>query len=87
MMWGDHDGWSGGWLPMLLGMVAFWGVAVFAVLWIVRRPTARPTASDEPEDDAEGILRRRFARGEIDDREYHVRLDALRGGPPGAPTV
>jgi len=85
MMWGDHDGWQGGWLPMLLTMLAFWGLAAWAVMWIVRRSSTR--AADAPrdhEDDAEAILRRRFACGEIDDGEYRARLKTLRGGPPTA---
>ena len=38
-------------------------------------PASAPSARPGPDE----ILAARFARGEIDDAEYHRRLDALRG--------
>jgi putative membrane protein len=76
MMWGWHS-WSWwAWLAMSLSMVAFWGLIIWGVVAIVRgvggsrrRPEGR---------DPEQILAERFARGEIDEEEYHRRLQTLR---------
>ena len=72
-----HDGMSwDGWLVMLLGMVAFWGLVVWAVVVLFRdthSEDARQTRHD-PLD----VLDERFARGEIDETEYRARADVLR---------
>lgn len=77
MMGWYHDGMGwGGWLVMLLGMVAFWGLVVWAVVVLFRdthSEDARPTHHD-PLD----TLDERFARGEIDETEYRARADVLR---------
>lgn len=69
-----------GYTLMTISMVLFWGLVMYGVTALVRYPapgnrsvTARPTA--------EQLLAERFARGEIDEHEYHQRLDALRRGP------
>lgn len=76
MGWYDDGMAWGGWLVMLLGMVAFWGLAVWAVVVIFRSTrsgNARPTDRD-PLD----ILGERFARGEIDETEYRARAEVIR---------
>jgi len=81
MMWG-WQGWSWwGWLAMSLSMVAFWGLIVWGIVAIFRgwggswrRPEGR-----EPEQ----ILAERFAAGEIDEEEYHRRLQTLRSARYG----
>ena len=77
MMGWYQDGISwGGWLVMLLGMVAFWGLVVWAVVVLFRDThsvDARP-AHHDPLD----TLDERFARGEIDETEYRTRADVLR---------
>ena len=73
MMWG-MQAWSWwGWLAMSLGMVAFWGLVIWAIVaifrgsdWTWRRP------------DPERIVAERFAAGEIDEDEYQRRLETLR---------
>ena len=59
-----------------LGMVVFWGLIVFLVVWLVRG------ASGEPDNrvgkTASEILDARFARGEIDRDEYEDMKKALR---------
>ncbi|TDC85812.1 hypothetical protein E1193_01875 [Micromonospora sp. KC606] len=65
-------------VTVLLGLV--WLVRSTGVLTARGRPD---TVSQTPE--AELLLRRRYAAGEIDDEEYQRRLAALRG-QPSAPT-
>jgi putative membrane protein len=71
MMWG--------WLAMSVSMVAFWGLIIWGIVAIVRglggtwrRPQGR---------DPEQILAERYATGEIDEEEYHRRLQTLRAAP------
>jgi putative membrane protein len=83
----DHDlsGW--GWFAMSTSMILFWaliitlGVLLFRALARTENP-GTPLAGPTPER----VLAQRFARGEIDEDEYHRRLTALRvGGTPGTP--
>ncbi|WP_198679365.1 SHOCT domain-containing protein [Thermomonospora amylolytica] len=73
---------------------AFWPVfpITFGLLWLAvlaaagyllwRRASARPAArAQDPLAGARTILAERFARGEIDEDEYHVRMSALRTEP------
>jgi putative membrane protein len=78
MMGWYHDGmgWAG-WLVMVAGMVAFWGLVVWAVIAIFRS-TQTPTGDGSGHRDPLGILEERFARGEIDETEYQARADVLR---------
>jgi putative membrane protein len=56
-------------------------VLVVLVIWAVARMAARPDArTGDGRDDAEQILERRFANGEIDEQEYRARKQALHGG-------
>ena len=82
MMFGyysDHlSAW--GWIGMVAGMLLFWGLVIAAIVFVVRSlgsgDNRQPgTGRAAPED----VLADRFARGEIDETEYHQRLDALRG--------
>jgi len=82
MMWGVYDDWSWwGWLLMSLSMVVFWGLVAWVVVSLTRR--GREPAAGGP--DAEEVLRRRFADGELDEDEYRSRLQTLRGGRPVGP--
>ncbi len=77
-MWFD-DGWGwGAWLVMTLGMLAFWGLVIWAIFALVRSSTDGATRRGAT---PEQILGERFARGEIDEDEYRRRLDALRDLP------
>lgn len=68
-MWGGGFGMLGG-----LMMIVFWGAIIalifFAVRWFSEKGRASGTS-------AHGILRDRFARGEIDEEEYRKRRAAL----------
>jgi putative membrane protein len=71
----DGMGW-GGWLVMLLGMVAFWGLVIWAVVVLFRDSRADDSRPAHP--DPLNTLDERFARGEIDETEYRDRADVLR---------
>ncbi|MFC0038130.1 SHOCT domain-containing protein [Actinomadura rayongensis] len=68
------------------GPHAFW--PLFPLLWALvlgggfvlvrRRMTARPATAQDPTRNARALLADRFARGEIDEDEYHARLAVLR---------
>ena len=77
MMWWSNDiGW-GGWIVMVLAMLAFWALVVVATIALFRG-----SRSDKPTQlanrDPMQILDERFARGEIDVDEYRARQDVLR---------
>ena len=65
---------AGAWIWMLV-----WIAALFFMVWLIVRGSAdRPAA-----EDANVILRARFARGEINQNEYEQARDSLladRGG-------
>ena len=81
-MWG-WNGQSWWWFfVMPLSVVGFWALVIWVAALVIRgdrsshRETPAPQAG--PGGDAERIVADRFARGEIDVREYHRRLDVLR---------
>jgi putative membrane protein len=67
---------GGGWWMMGGGSLIFLALIVVVVFLVVRQP-------GQPQDragqrSAADILSERFARGEIDEKEYRSRLDELR---------
>ena len=78
MIWFSQDGGWSWWAfgLMLVGMIVFWGLVIWGIVWIVR--SSRRSDDGSPER----VLAERFARGEIDEEEYRRRLDVLLG-PPG----
>jgi len=72
--WGDGVSWWG-WLVMAVGMVAFWGLIVWAV-WAFAAALRRPPEGRGPVDPRR-ILDERLARGEIDPEEYRRLRDLL----------
>jgi len=82
MHWGIGGGWGwGAWLAMVVVMVVFWGAVTWVVVTLVRR-TSEPSQSHSvgtpvPMADPLRILDERYARGEVDDEEYHRRRDVL----------
>ncbi|QRP49433.1 SHOCT domain-containing protein [Amycolatopsis sp. FDAARGOS 1241] len=71
-----HYGEGGGWVGLVLviiGLLVVLAVAGILGTLLVRR-APKPTSE---EDRALGILRERFARGEIDQDEYERRRAAL----------
>ncbi len=77
--YGDHMG-AGGWVGMALGVVLFWGLVGALMLLILRGTYERPGQTTHPAPTRPGpaeVLAHRFARGEIDEREYEARLQSL----------
>lgn len=70
--WHDWGGWGMGWM----GMWLFWLVLFALVIWALMRRAPRDPIPEGPED----IVRKRFARGEIDATEFKNLLDELRKG-------
>jgi putative membrane protein len=73
-------GW-GWWLLMSVGMLAFWALVVYGILWLVRGGSLvdpREASQESPK----AILRRRLARGEISVEEYERLLKAIE--PPSS---
>ncbi len=72
-MWtgyGSHMGWMGVWWIVGLAVLA-------ALVWSVVRAGESP-GSSHAEEPPETILKRRYARGDIDREEYERRLTDLR---------
>jgi putative membrane protein len=72
MMWGDH--WMyGGWMMWLFWIAVIVGL-VFLIRWIVQQGKEREPRSKE---DALEILKKRYARGEIDKEEFEQKKKDL----------
>jgi putative membrane protein len=68
---GMHDGnWGWWWIPMMLGMVFFWGAIIVGIVWLARGGFERRGAGRETPTE---ILDRRFAEGEISAEDYRER--------------
>jgi len=82
--------WNGGGWPfwevalMWVGMIAFWGLLIWAVYALITSATRRrgpePGGEEHRADDARRILDERLARGEIDADEYRRLRDVLASG-------
>lgn len=78
-MWGSmmtHMG-SHGWGHMLFGslmMVLFWGAIIAFIIALVRKPNKRHSNDIYPQNlTALELLKKHYARGEIDKSEYEER--------------
>ncbi|MDQ2707224.1 MAG: SHOCT domain-containing protein [Actinomycetota bacterium] len=86
MFWYGNGGGGWGYALMTLSMIAFWGLVIFGVIALVRylaRAEQGSPASAQRLTPAE-VLADRFARGEIDEHEYHERRNVPRPGNPEA---
>ena len=77
--WGGGVQWWG-WLLGALGMVAFWGLVIWAIWYFVTSVVRRP-GSERLSGDPKRILDERLARGEIDAEEYRRLRDLMTGLP------
>ena len=82
LIWGGLSGWHGGgwemmggfgwWWFMPIFMILFWGLIIWAVVALARgtsQPSGSDSSSNRPESALE-VLKRRYARGEINKEEY-----------------
>jgi putative membrane protein len=81
---------SGGvhWWEWFIGFVftvGFWAIVIILILSLLRSFAAKDHDHGErAHDDPERTLARRFANGEIEEEEFHRRLDVLRSKGPGS---
>lgn len=83
MMFWDGSG-LGGWgvVLMTVSMVLFWALVIAAVVALIRLAGRDDRGTVDHRawvPDPEEVLAQRYARGEIDQQDYHERLDVLRG--------
>jgi putative membrane protein len=65
-----------GWMGIVWGL----GLLVAVVLiWMMLRSTHRPGGGAGPSESAEDVLKRRYAKGEIDRDTYQQMLRDIRG--------
>lgn len=78
-----HMDWDGGWwIVMALGMIAFWGLLIFGIFWLVREVGShRPHHVNLAASDPLAILDRRLAEGSVSPEEYRERREILSAGP------
>ena len=74
--YGMMGGFGGGWL-MAVGMVVFWGLVIWGIVALVRGASTSGPGSSAPPDSALEILRKRYARGEINKQEYEEKKKDL----------
>jgi putative membrane protein len=85
MGYSGSGGWVG-WLVMVLVMIVFWTLLIAGLVALVRFLLSSSPATDftalPGATNAEDVLAERYARGEIDDGEYHRRLALIRQNKP-----
>jgi putative membrane protein len=90
MFWYGNAGWPF-WEVALMwaGMIAFWGLLIWAVYALItsatRRAAPRTLGEEHRGDDARRILDERLARGEVDTDEYRRLRDVLASGEGRSP--
>jgi len=70
MMWEWH-GFGGGWMWL------FWILIIFIVLFLVKGVTGNDRGQGHVEESAIEILKKCYARGEIDDEEFRRKKEEL----------
>ena len=82
-MWYHDDLSWGGWILMTLGMLGFWALLVWLVVYLVRPTNPDDSRSATTSRSPEETLGDRYARGEIDESEFIRRRNVLRSGSTG----
>lgn len=78
------NGMGGG--TMMIVWILLWVLLIAGAVWLVWQLVRGRTGGDagSPGESAEDVLKKRYARGEIDRTTYERMLDDLRSGPGGA---
>jgi putative membrane protein len=90
MFWYGNAGWAF-WQVALMwaGMIAFWGLLIWAVYALITSATRRSGGGQRSDtqrgDEARRILDERLARGEIDTDEYRRLREVLASGEGRSP--
>jgi putative membrane protein len=79
--WGGGMHWWG-WTLGMVGMVAFWGLLLWAVWYIVTGGSRRRDQDQTLPTSALQILNERLARGEIEPDQYRYLRDLIAGDHP-----
>jgi putative membrane protein len=90
MFWYGNAGWPFWEVALMwVGMIAFWGLLIWAIYALItsatRRTGPQPRGEEHRGDDARRILDERLARGEIDAEEYRRLRDELASGEGRSP--
>jgi putative membrane protein len=72
-------GW-GWWLVMSIGIVAFWGLVIYAIILLIRSPSHE--GAEQSGESPEQVLKRRLAQGELSIDEYRQLQATLHEAPP-----
>ncbi|NLI92456.1 MAG: hypothetical protein GX434_09720 [Peptococcaceae bacterium] len=81
--YGPGDGWMMGGSYSWMGLIAmilqllFWLAIIFLAVRLIKSYLGRENTPSKPEDRAMTILRERYAKGEIDQEEFHTRKSEL----------
>ncbi len=76
LYYGDSFGWGFGGFIMGIVMFAFWFGLLFLIVWTIKELVTGGSRSKK-EDSAMEILKERYAKGEIDKKEFEERKKAL----------
>lgn len=77
-----NQGMGGGWwVLMMVAMLAFWAILIFAIVALVRHfaPRGAPAPAPRTTNKAIEILKERLARGELSEEEFVQRKKLLEG--------
>jgi DNA-binding FrmR family transcriptional regulator len=81
MFWNGGQQWAFWQVGLMwVGMIAFWGLIVWAVYYFINT-SARAVEPPANNESAKRILDERLAHGQIDADQYRHLLDTLSGGP------
>ncbi len=68
----DMMGWGGG-----IGMIFFWIIIIVLVVFLIKWLTSQSKRGLEKKESPMDILKRRYARGEIDKEEFEEKKNDL----------